>query len=203
MYKNLGFASAALVLFALTAPASASIMPDDFNSENGGVGTLNYYGFANYTVTSGSVDLIGAGFYDNFPGNGMYVDMAGTTGQFGALTTNTVYAAGTYHVTLGLGGTIYSGISDGVLLDWGTGNWSSGDLAGLTSQTFDFDITLDVASAITISDLGHSGNANIGATLFGLSVERTQKSDVPEPLTLSLMGAGLAGMGAFRRRRAR
>ena len=108
MYKNLGFASAALALFALTAPASASIIPDQFNSENGGVGTLNYSGFADFTVTSGSVDLIGAGFYDNFPGNGLYVDMAGTTGQFGALTTNMVYAAGTYHVTLGLGGTISS-----------------------------------------------------------------------------------------------
>lgn len=203
MYKNLGFASAALALFALTAPASASIIPNQFDTENGGVGTLNYYGFTGYTVTSGSVDLIGAGFYDNFAGNGLYVDMAGTTGQFGALTTNTVYAAGTYHVTLGLGGTIYSNISDGVSLDWGTGSWSSGDLAGLTSQTFDFDITLNAASAITISDLGHSGNANIGATLFGLSVERTQQGDVPEPLTLSLMGAGLAGMGALRRRRAR
>lgn len=202
MYKNLGFASAALALFALTAPASASIIPDQFNSENGGVGTLNYSGFADFTVTSGSVDLIGAGFYDNFPGNGLYVDMAGTTGQFGALTTNMVYAAGTYHVTLGLGGTIYNGISDGVSLDWGTGSWSSGDLAGLTSQTFNFDITLNSASAITIADLGHSGNANIGATLFGLTVERTQGA-VPEPLTLSLMGAGLAGMGAFRRRPAR
>jgi hypothetical protein len=203
VYKNLGFTSVALALFALTAPASASIVPKQFDTENGGAGQLNYYGFAGYTVTSGSVDLIGAGFYDNFAGNGLYVDMAGTTGQFGALTTNTVYAAGTYHVTLGLGGTIYSNIADGVSLDWGTGSWSSGDLAGLTSQTFDFDITLNAASAITISDLGHSGNANIGATLFGLSVERTQQGDVPEPLTLSLMGAGLAGMGALRRRRAR
>jgi hypothetical protein len=201
VYKSLGFASAAVALFALTAPASATIVPDRFDSENGGAGTLNYSAFADFHVTSGSVDLIGAGFYDNFPGNGLYVDMAGTTGQFGALTTDTVYAAGTYHVTLGLGGTIYSNIADGVSLDWGTGSWSSGDLAGLTSQTFDFDITLNAASAITIADLGHSGNANIGATLFGLSIERSQQGAVPEPLTLSLMGGGILGLGALRRRR--
>jgi hypothetical protein len=201
VYKNLGFASVAVALFAFAAPASATVVPDQFNSENGGAGTLNYYGFADYTVTSGSVDLIGAGFYDNFSGNGLYVDMAGTTGAFGALTTNTVYGPGTYHVTIGLGGTIYNGINDGVLVDWGTSSWSSGDLAGLSSSTFQFDITLDVASAITISDLGHSGNANIGATLFGFTAEPS--SDVPEPVTLSLMGAGLAGMGALRRRRAR
>jgi len=198
VYRTLTFASVVLGLFALGSPASADVLPNQFDSENGGIGTLNYNGFANFTVSSGTVDLIGNGYFDGFPGNGLYVDMAGSTNQFGALTTDTVYGPGTYQVTIGLGGPIYRGISDGVSVNWGTGSWSSGDLAGLSTNTFDFNITLTGSSAITIADLGDSGNANIGATLFGVTID--PRSDVPEPFTLSLLGAGLAGMGAIRRR---
>jgi hypothetical protein len=193
------FASAVFGLLVLAAPASANVLPDQFDAENGGAGTLNYTSFADFTVSSGSVDLIGNTYFDNFPGNGLYVDMAGSTGQFGALTTDTIYGPGTYHVTIGLGGSIYADIADGVNVNWGSGNWSSNNLAGLSTNTFEFDITLAGASAITIADLGNSGNPNIGATLFGITVEQTRA--VPEPLTLSLLGAGLAGMGAIRRRK--
>ncbi len=58
--------------------------------------------------------------------------MAGSTGAFGALTTNTLYGPGTYHVTIGLGGPIYSDVSDGVTVDWGNDSWTSNNLAGLT-----------------------------------------------------------------------
>lgn len=40
-------------------------------------GALNYYSFKEWIV-SGVVDLIGNGFYDFLPGNGMYVDLAGS-----------------------------------------------------------------------------------------------------------------------------
>lgn len=42
-------------------------------------GALDYDGFANWTVESGHVDLLGNGFIDLIPGNGLYVDMAGTS----------------------------------------------------------------------------------------------------------------------------
>ncbi len=198
MYRAPTFVSVVLGLIALASSASADVLPNQFDSENGGNGILNYAGFANFTVSSGTVDLIGNGFFDGFPGNGLYVDMAGSTNQFGALMTDTIYGSGTYQVTVGLGGPIYQGISDGVSVNWGAGGWSSGDLAGLSTNTFDFNITLTGSSAITISDLGDSGNADIGATLFGMTVE--PRSGVPEPFTLSLLSAGLAGMGAIRRR---
>jgi len=38
-------------------------------------GALNYSGFINWTVTDGSVDLQGNGFFDYLPGNGLYVDL--------------------------------------------------------------------------------------------------------------------------------
>jgi tartrate-resistant acid phosphatase type 5 len=44
---------------------------------------LNYYGFLNWDVIRGAVDLVGMGsngkpLYDVLPGNGMYVDLSGT-----------------------------------------------------------------------------------------------------------------------------
>jgi len=41
-------------------------------------GELNYSGFANWDVSGGQVDLMGNGFLDFLPGNGLYVDLAGS-----------------------------------------------------------------------------------------------------------------------------
>jgi hypothetical protein len=42
------------------------------------VAQLNYTGFLNWDVFQGAVDLCGLGLYDVLPGNGLYVDLAGT-----------------------------------------------------------------------------------------------------------------------------
>lgn len=39
---------------------------------------LNYRGFVNWDVFQGYVDLVGLGLWDVLPGNGLYVDLAGT-----------------------------------------------------------------------------------------------------------------------------
>lgn len=39
---------------------------------------LNYDGFTNWDVFQGAVDLVGLGVWDVLPGNGLYVDLAGT-----------------------------------------------------------------------------------------------------------------------------
>ncbi len=67
--------------------ADTILFQDDFNSENGGSGALNYNSFANWDVTDGTVDLIGTNFYDFHPGNGLYVDLDGSTSNAGVLTT--------------------------------------------------------------------------------------------------------------------
>lgn len=45
-------------------------------------GSLNYCGFDNWLVKEGHVDLIGNGFLDLLPSNGLYVDLAGSTAAY-------------------------------------------------------------------------------------------------------------------------
>ena len=67
---------------AKNAAASAKVVrvifEDDFNTEGGGHGLLNYRGFKNWEVTEGEVDLLGHGFWDYFPDHGLFIDMDGT-----------------------------------------------------------------------------------------------------------------------------
>ncbi|HEX3810729.1 MAG TPA: PEP-CTERM sorting domain-containing protein [Rhizomicrobium sp.] len=200
MKVYLAFAAAAVLLTASPAFAD-SLFQNNFNGENGGNGVLNYAGFQNFSVSSGSVDLIGNGFYNFNSDSNLYVDMAGTTEQYGAITTDTVFGPGTYQITLDVGGSIYSGIADGVALTWagcGSSCFSTGAIAGLTSETLTFNVTLASASAFTLADLQLSGNPDIGATLFGVEIQ-----PVPEPISIALLGSGLFGFGVFGRRKKR
>jgi hypothetical protein len=196
------FTAALLAFGLLAATANAGTinsLSDNFDAENGGSGQLNYSGLANFKVTTGSVDLIGNGFFDNYPHHGLYIDLAGSTNQFGAITTRSAFGPGNYVLTLDIGGTIYNGISDGAIVTVGGHTFATGALAGLSEHFLTFDFTLAEAATLTIADAGLSGNANIGATLFGLTV--VDPPAVPEPSTIAIFGAGLFGLGFIRRRR--
>ena len=63
----------------------------DFNGNDGtvieGHGALGYTNFINWNVVdNGSVDLIGRGFYDFVPGNGLYIDTAGSGNAGGSMS---------------------------------------------------------------------------------------------------------------------
>jgi subtilisin-like proprotein convertase family protein len=68
----------------------------------------NYTGFANWDVTEGSVDLCGNGLWDFLPGNGLYVDMLGTSSpQNGKITSKSTFnleAGHVYRVTCSVAG---------------------------------------------------------------------------------------------------
>lgn len=85
------------------AYAQSLLFFDDFNAENNGQGALAYASFSKWNVTRPDVDLIGNGYFDIYPGNGLYVDMGGFTG--GKLETKTNFSLnrGTYEIQFSLG----------------------------------------------------------------------------------------------------
>ena len=93
-----------LSLMGAQASQAALVFSDNFNSTTSE--QLNQTAFTNWTVTSGSVDVIGdGGSFAFLPvGNGNYVDLNGSTGQPGQLTTKMTFGAGTYIVSFDLAG---------------------------------------------------------------------------------------------------
>ena len=87
-------ASAVLALAAFTPAAGTVVLADTFDGENGGSTALNYAGFANFDVTSGSVDIIHSGDFaiNCVGGSGSCIDLDGSTGNGGTLTTKAAYA---------------------------------------------------------------------------------------------------------------
>src|SRR5579859_8005836 len=93
---------ATLTTAAFSGATAAPVFSDNFNSYSP---SLNWVPPANWTVPSGSVDLIGANSgFDFFSGNGGYVDLDGSTGTPGTLQTLSSFAAGNYTLTFDLGG---------------------------------------------------------------------------------------------------
>lgn len=180
------------VLMGTQMAFSAPILLDNFNLENGGIGALNYTGFANWTVSNGTVDLIGNGYFDFYPGNGLYVDLDGSTFQAGTLSTKISFAPGTYILSFDLGGNQRNYPDD--LVDINMGNLAttltvaSGDPLSL----FTYNVTLTTTGPLTFYN--HGGD-NVGAILDNVTV-----SAVPEPYTVLLLGLGMVGLAGVRRK---
>ena len=192
--NRLAMMAAAVVAFTAQVQA-ATIFLDNFNSENGGVGALNYTGFANWSVSAGTVDLIGNGFFDFYPGNGLYVDLDGSSGLAGTLISKSfALGAGSYVLSFDLGGSQRGDVNTvDVNVDLGVASqtYVVNSADPLTTRTIAFIL----ASPQTIDLSFHNlGGDNVGAILDNVSLT------VPEGgATAVLLGLGLAGLGIFRR----
>ncbi|NOX59975.1 MAG: PEP-CTERM sorting domain-containing protein [Planctomycetes bacterium] len=204
-----------LVSGVLSTGAEGSVVfVDNFDGENGGTPTTNFNGYSNWTTTVGSTDLIGSGFFDVYPGNGLYVDLDGTTSEAGTLesTANIPLTTGQYLFEFDLGDTNFLPGSPGTpngmtvtLFDSGGGvlasaNFDSSDTAAnmMLTQSIPFDSVSD--TGLTIQFLHDPAPGGPGDT-FGLIIDNVQVTLIPEPGTIALFCLAIPGMLGRRARR--
>jgi hypothetical protein len=205
MKRSILAAAFSIALLPLSAQA-APIFVDNFNTENGGAGALNYGSFANFTISGGTVDLIGNGLYDFLPGNGLYVDLDGSTQNAGVTTSDPIaLGPGSYILSFALAGNQRGG-SESVDVNIFGGLNASYAFVNLVRAAFDPFSTVSVVFSVLANDsvqfnFANAGGDNIGALLDNVELNALHPAPVPEPGTLLLLGGGLAIAARTIRRR--
>ena len=179
-------------------PVGYVLLSDNFNSENGGVGKLNYTNFLNWSVTDGTVDLIGNDFYDFLPGNGLYVDMDGSTGNAGKLISKTFFALepGMYELKFNLAGNQRNNSPEYVVVQVAIGNlfdktYSLPKTAPFTTYTETFLVT-----SLTNAQISFEGT---GGDNIGMLLDDVKLTAIPEPGSVLLLSSGLVAFGIIAR----
>lgn len=197
----MGFLAAAL--FSVGANATV-ILQDNFDAEAGapGVSVLNYNSFANWTVSNGTVDVVantnGWGI-SCVGGTGKCVDLDGSTGNAGVLTSSLLsLAAGNYTFSFDISGNQRGYSPDSMTMTLGgflsqAFTLSSSD--PWATKTYNFTVSSATSDYIVFN---HTGGDNVGIMLDNVSLVMTSK--VPEPSSLVLVGLGLLSLGFVRRK---
>lgn len=191
-----------VVLAGLTfvaGPASSShvsceslVFEDTFDTENAGTPVLNFAGWTNWNVADGTVDLIGSGTggtaHDFYPGNGLYVDLDGSSSNAGTFSTKAGLldlAAGDYELTFELGGSTRGDTNTVAVTLAGAATHVSDSIVMASTDPLvelSYTFTLPAAESLTLT-IENAGGDNLGAILDDVRVCATG-GPAEEPPTL-------------------
>jgi hypothetical protein len=193
--------SAVALLLIAPAACKADGISENFNAVTPALNASNIGTF--FTVTGGAVDIVGGALFGNLcvaPTSGNCLDMDGSTGAAGQISSAMMtLAPGKYTLSFDLIGS-QRGLTTSTTVTLGS----------LFNQTFTLggtDVTMGIVNdtftvvAPTTAALVFTSNTpgNVGALLDNVNFAAASVA-TPEPATLSLLGIGLVGLIARRRR---
>lgn len=207
----------AALLFAACLGAAAAhaaptvLLADDFDTENGGVGSAEYSGFANFSAAN--VDLLAPGYFFSLcqlaGGSTPCIDMEGSGN--GALTTLTAYelAPGTVTLQFDLAGDQRGRSGNSVVASLVSifGEELFSESFALASDadftTFTRSVTLATATQARLRFLSVGPADSMGMLLDNvvLTAGGAITPAVPEPSTWALFAGGLLAVAGCARRR--
>jgi hypothetical protein len=187
--KSTIIAAATTIVFAAPASAAVTIFSDNFDSYSPLALNWTPPVASGWTVTDGTVDLIGAGFIDILPGNGNYIDLDGSTANSGVFANSVNLTGGiTYTLSFGLAGS-QRGSTETANVNFGTATASFTLNSSDPLATYSLNFTPAASGAYSFS------YENLGGDNVGLLLDNVSVSAVPEPETYAMLLAGLGMLG--------
>lgn len=180
-----------LAFFA--APASAAIVfQDNFDAEGPG-SILSYSAFSNWNVSAGDVDIIAhLGFSIGCAGGaGSCVDMDGTTGQAGTLTSLAAIGPGSYIFSFDISGNQRRDPPDALTVTFGDLNEAFTLSAADPFQTITRNVTVGAGGSNIVFAHGNVGQDQLGIILDNVLVQTSETVSIHAPGALAFLAFGV------------